>query len=72
MDEALWLPVIDGERCTGCGDCIVVCPTQALSLVEGVAVVAEPGACDYAGLCEMVCPVEAIALPYQVVLGDGE
>ena len=25
-------PVIDADRCTGCGDCIDACPTKALSL----------------------------------------
>jgi ferredoxin-type protein NapF len=33
---------VDDERCTGCGACLAVCPTQALSLVaaDRVAVVA--------------------------------
>jgi len=68
MVEAVWLPVIDGERCTGCGDCVAVCPAEALEMTGGVAVLVRPERCDYAGLCEMICPVEAIALPYQVVL----
>ena len=25
-------PVIDANRCTGCGDCIAVCPVRALSI----------------------------------------
>jgi ferredoxin-type protein NapF len=25
-------PVIDGERCTGCGDCLTLCPPGALQL----------------------------------------
>jgi len=27
------LPVIDATRCTGCGDCLPLCPTGALRLV---------------------------------------
>ena len=27
------LPVLDAERCTGCGDCLPICPNAALSLV---------------------------------------
>jgi ferredoxin-type protein NapF len=32
-------PVVDADRCTGCGDCLSPCPTQALQLrrVEAVA-----------------------------------
>lgn len=68
MVEEIRLPQIDKELCTGCGDCIVTCPTGALELVNGVAVVTEPAACNYCGECETICPVDAIALPYQIVL----
>ena len=67
MIEERWLPQIDKELCTGCGDCIVACPTDALELVNGTAVLANPTACNYSADCEAVCPVDAIALPYQIV-----
>lgn len=74
--QSVWFPIIDADVCTGCGDCITVCPTKALALLSRtactelgkVAVVAEPDACNYCGDCETVCPVGAIALPYQIVL----
>lgn len=62
-----WLPIIDAETCTGCGDCIEVCPTEALALQNNVAIVARPEACNYSAYCEPICPVDAIALPYQIV-----
>lgn len=68
MEVEIWSPQIDSQACTGCGECLVVCPTDALDMVEGVAMVSEPEACDYCGECEMICPEEAISLPYQVVL----
>jgi ferredoxin len=68
MVDEIWLPQIDKELCTGCGDCIAACPTQALGLFDGLALVTAPAACNYCGECEMVCPVGAIALPYQIVL----
>ncbi|MCC6608031.1 MAG: 4Fe-4S binding protein [Anaerolineae bacterium] len=68
MVEENWFPQIEKELCTGCGDCIVICPTDALEQVSGVAVVTKPAACNYCGECETICPVEAIALPYQIVL----
>jgi ferredoxin len=78
--NSVWLPLIDKNVCTGCGDCIVVCPTDALALADNmtctelveVAVVAVPAACNYCGQCEAICPVAAIALPYQVVLEVNE
>ena len=71
MNRIVWLPLIDDQICTGCGDCTIACPTHALRLSEGVAIVREPEACNYCGSCEMICPVEAISLPYQVILGNG-
>lgn len=38
------LPVIDAAACTGCGDCLSVCPVGALSLVP-VASPSEEQAC---------------------------
>lgn len=61
------LPEIDAARCTGCGDCVAVCPADALALVNGKAVLAEPARCQYDGACEPVCPAGAIQLPYLVV-----
>src|SRR6516162_1614447 len=26
------LPVLDSARCTGCGDCVAVCPTECLAM----------------------------------------
>lgn len=68
MVDEIWLPQIDKGLCTSCGDCIVICPTDALALVGNAAVVAEPTACNYCGECEIICPVDAIALPYQIIL----
>ncbi len=70
MDEMMWLPQVDASLCTGCGDCVVACPTNALSLVDGLAVVSDPEACNYCAVCETICPVDAISLPYQLVIEE--
>lgn len=70
MNLEIWLPIIDAETCTGCGDCVEVCPTEALAMRDNLAVVADPEACNYCGYCELICPVGAIELPYQIVWED--
>jgi ferredoxin len=66
--EEIWLPKIDATICTGCGDCIPNCPTDALAMVENVAMLARPAACNYCSDCESVCPVGAISVPFLIVL----
>ncbi len=67
MNRETWLPWIDLAICTGCGDCIAICPTGALGFhAEKVAVV-KPEVCTYSARCEAICPVGAIALPYEVI-----
>ena len=68
MDNENWLPKIDMATCTGCGDCVTVCPTGALGLRGGKAALVNPDACTYTAECEVICPVAAIALPYQVIM----
>ena len=56
------LPDIDARRCTLCGDCIVVCPADCLSIARDVEVVLAPHACLNCGICEAICPADAIAM----------
>ena len=65
MDDR-WFPQIDAALCTGCGECVVRCPTGALGMSNGLAALLHPDACTYTALCEGVCPSGAIALPYAV------
>ncbi len=56
------IPVVDSAKCTGCGDCVEVCPPQCISLVEEVATIAERF-CEECGECVDECPEGAISLP---------
>jgi len=64
------MPVIDREKCNGCGLCISVCSCNALVLVDNVATVIEVEECDWCIQCEAVCPTGAIACPFEIVIEE--
>jgi NAD-dependent dihydropyrimidine dehydrogenase PreA subunit len=51
---------IDKAKCKGCGSCVDVCPVQAISLIEGIAVI-DNKKCIECESCVSVCPVGAIS-----------
>ena len=53
---AVWL---DEMQCTGCGACIEVCPTGALTLVDGKAHLDE-ALCKGCEACIQACPAGAL------------
>ncbi len=50
--------VVNRERCTGCGNCTDVCPTEAIRIEDGKAVITME--CVDCGACPRVCPEGAI------------
>jgi MinD superfamily P-loop ATPase len=61
------LPLIDPARCTGCGMCAQLCPTNAVEVRAARATIIRPQACTYCDLCETYCPEGAIGRPFTVV-----
>jgi heterodisulfide reductase subunit A len=47
------------ERCSGCGECVLVCPYSAIELVEGHAHI-NPTLCKGCGTCAGACLAKAI------------
>ena len=62
------IPLIDLQKCDGCGLCVRACPTRALEVQDGKSIVVNPLACEYSGLCEAVCPTLAISRPFEIVV----
>jgi NAD-dependent dihydropyrimidine dehydrogenase PreA subunit len=66
--EANWpLPLIDQQRCDGCGLCEQFCPTNAVEVHDNLAVIVRPEDCSFCDLCETYCPVGAIGRPFVIV-----
>ena len=62
INSTYYLSVIDEGACSGCGSCVSLCPTDAITLnKEGVAQRDET-ACFGCGVCARSCPEEAISL----------
>jgi len=52
---------VDQEKCTGCGQCVDVCPIEAIELDNDIVLISDE--CIECGACTVVCPTEAISLP---------
>ena len=55
---------IDEDLCTGCGNCVQICPRNILYIDEkdNVCKCDEEGKCDKLAGCERVCPEGAIKI----------
>jgi ferredoxin len=71
MAEPPALPALDAAKCTGCGDCVAVCPPGVLGFVGERPQLVRPERCDYCSRCEAVCAEEAISCPYDIVLDSN-
>lgn len=73
VDSSLFIgkPVIDGIKCTKCGECIARCPSGAIVENEKTHV---PGVnydvCIFCALCEEVCPAGAAVMTTEFELAE--
>jgi NAD-dependent dihydropyrimidine dehydrogenase PreA subunit len=50
---------IDSDKCNGCGVCVGICPQQAISISNDVAVI-DQARCGQCGDCAEACPTGAV------------
>ena len=59
--------VIDAEKCSGCGICVLYCRFKAVYAEENASgetcIHVDPVACEGCGVCVAFCPEKAIAFP---------
>lgn len=52
--------IVDPKKCTASGECVLVCPQSAITVIDGVASI-DQSLCDFDGLCIPACPHGAIS-----------
>jgi electron transfer flavoprotein alpha subunit len=50
------------EKCSGCGNCVEVCPFGVLEIKDGKAIVKNSDNCRKCGACINACPNYAIKI----------
>jgi len=56
------VPVLDAAKCISCNRCVKVCPTGAITMIDGKPVI-DPEKCIRCWNCIKYCPVDALSLP---------
>lgn len=55
-------PVLDPQRCTACGWCVLICPTQCLQSGPIGPWLARPLDCLACAACVRLCPYHALQM----------
>jgi NAD-dependent dihydropyrimidine dehydrogenase PreA subunit len=62
METMQEIPLLNETRCTGCGDCVLVCPTRCLEMAGPLPWLPRPADCVSCALCVLVCPAAALEM----------
>lgn len=54
--------IVDKEKCTGCEECVNVCPAQVFEIEDGKSEPVEAEECLGCETCVEVCPEAAITV----------
>jgi NAD-dependent dihydropyrimidine dehydrogenase PreA subunit len=65
-----WLPIVDFDRCSGCGACVNFCATSCLGMNGDRAVLENADKCTSDGRCVRICSQGAIEMRWVALEGD--
>ena len=57
-----WKVIVDKNKCTGCGECVDVCPVSVYEMIDGKSDPVNEDECIGCESCVEACPVEAITV----------
>ncbi len=66
------MPLIDRDKCQGCGLCVSVCICGGLVLTDNIVTAVEVEECHWCTLCELVCPTGAISCPFEIIIEKNQ
>jgi NAD-dependent dihydropyrimidine dehydrogenase PreA subunit len=55
-------PIVDADKCIGCGECVDVCPVEVYEMQDGKSQAANPEDCLGCESCVEVCEQSAIII----------
>jgi NAD-dependent dihydropyrimidine dehydrogenase PreA subunit len=55
-------PLVDQEKCSGCGNCVEICPSEVYQMEEDKSNPVHPEECIECWACVAQCPAESIQL----------
>ena len=65
LQHNISLPVLHPKACAGCGLCVRLCGSKALSLDQEKRITLDPGLCVRCGACFHVCETHAITIDWR-------
>ena len=58
----MYVALVDWDKCTGCGDCISVCPVDCFKMTGGKSEPYRSSYCINCGACLDACRADAIII----------
>ncbi len=58
----MYMVTVDTEKCTGCEECVSVCPNEVFQMTDGKSDPHQTGECVFCESCIGVCPSGAITI----------
>lgn len=55
-------PIVDQDKCTGCEECVDICPVDVYEIVDGKSTPVNAEECVGCESCVEVCPEGAITI----------